>query len=259
MLKNCLVLIMTIGILMIYSPIAKAAPVNIIIEGPQDEYPHYLDLKVPAILENGRTLVPVRPLAEALGMQVEWQASSQGIKVYNDKTRIEMQIGTDLAQVNAAPVKMEPAPRIIMDNTMVPLGFITQACGYYAAYSSVWHENPADVYITPYTLINDEELAGINKMNFEELACEEAGPGGNTYYQLRREGRTPAGIGWGASIQEVLKTYGVPREPQRSLAYENDWSGKLIYWGTFIPQSDAGCWVDFDFVKGSLVNMTVRY
>ncbi len=259
MIKKSLVLILAITVLMVWVSMALAGPVEVIVEGPRDEYPHYLDLKVPAIIENGRTLIPLRSIAEALGFQVEWQASDQRIIMRRDQQRIEMQIGSRIAMANAVPVTMDLAPCLIKNTTMVPLRFVAQNMGYSVAFSKSWHENQADVYITPYTLISDEELAQINKINFDEITCEEPGPGSTSYFQLKKGGVTPAGISLGASIEEILKVYGVPHDPQRSLQYASDWSGKLTYWGTFIPQSDGGTWVDLDLLNGSLVNMTISY
>lgn len=259
MLKNSLVVMLTITILLVGASNVMAGAVGVIIEGPRDEYPRYLDLKVSPIIENGRTLIPLRVVAEALGFQVEWQASNQKIIMHRDQQQIEMRIGLDTALVNGVSVKLDSVPRLMMNTTMVPLRFIDQSMGYSVAYSSCWHDQQADVYITPYTLISDEELAQINKDNFDEIPCPEPGPGSSTYFQLKKGGITPGGIRLGASIQDILKVYGVPHDPQRILEYPGNWSGILSYWGTFIPQSDCGTWVDFEFQNGSLINMTINY
>lgn len=259
MFKKPVVLILAIFFLMVFASAALAGPVGVIVEGPQDEYPRYLELKIPASIENGRTLIPLRTVAETLGFKVKWHADSRKIIVHGNQQVIEMQIGNNTALVNNVSVKIDPAPYLMMNTTIVPLRFLAESLGYSAAYSATWHENQADVYITPYTLISDAEITQINQANFNEIPYAEPAPGSNTCYKLKKNGITPGGIRLGASIQDVLKVYGVPRAPQRSLQYARDWSGVLNYWGTFIPQSDSGTWIDFEFQNGRLVNMSINH
>lgn len=258
MFKKPVVLTLAIIFLMVFTSAALAVPVGVIIEGPQDEYPRYLELKIPASIENGHTLIPLRTVAETLGFKVKWHADSRKIIVHGNQQVIEMQIGNNQALVNGDSIKINPAPYLLMNTTIVPLRFLAESLGYSVAYSDFWHEKQVDVYVTPYTLISDAEIAQINQTNFKEIPCIEPGPGGNTYYILKKSGITPGGIRLGASIQEVLKVYGVPRAPQRSWQYARDWSGVLNYWGTFIPQSGSGTWIDFEFRKGRLVNMSIN-
>jgi S1-C subfamily serine protease len=87
----------------------------------------------PVIVE-GRTLLPIRPVVEALEGEITWDAASQMVTIVKGTTRIRMQIGNSTAMVNDAVTMIDPAnsrvtPRIIKSRTMLPLRFVASALG----------------------------------------------------------------------------------------------------------------------------------
>lgn len=80
------------------------------------------------LIQNGRTLVPVRFIAEALGYEVEWHQPTKTVII--DGGYIELPIGGDTAIVNSENVPVEvPAILITTNNstrTYVPLRFISE-------------------------------------------------------------------------------------------------------------------------------------
>jgi len=52
-----------------------------------------LTLDSPPIIKNGRTLLPIRAIIEALGGTVEWNASEKKVTVSLEQNTIELWIG----------------------------------------------------------------------------------------------------------------------------------------------------------------------
>jgi len=84
---------------------------------------------VPPLIENGRTLVPFRAIAEALQIQVSWDESSKAVYASNEKTAVLLQIGNQTAYCNQEPTFLEAAPKIANGRTLIPLRFFSEAFG----------------------------------------------------------------------------------------------------------------------------------
>lgn len=82
------------------------------------------------VVQDNRTFVPYRLLAEALGGAVTYDNSTQTITTVDGGTSIIMTIGSTNYTVNGTPATMDVAPFINSDNrTMVPLRFLAEALG----------------------------------------------------------------------------------------------------------------------------------
>lgn len=77
----------------------------------------------------GRTLVPVRAIFEALGAQVNWNDSTKTITATTSNTKVQLSIDKNTAYINDKPIVIDVAPRIINNRTMVPLRFISESFG----------------------------------------------------------------------------------------------------------------------------------
>ena len=71
------------------------------------------------IIQNERTLVPIRFVAEALGYDVDWNEKDNTAVI--DDGKIILYIGTNKAKINGKSVTLDVASTIISDRTMVPL------------------------------------------------------------------------------------------------------------------------------------------
>ena len=92
----------------------------------------YLDS--PPIIKNGRTLVPIRAIVEALGGNVTWNATERKITVNLGSNTIELWIGKSIAKVNGIDTPIDTTnnkvvPEIINSRTMLPLRFVTENLG----------------------------------------------------------------------------------------------------------------------------------
>ena len=82
------------------------------------------------VVRSGRTYIPYRLLAEALGGAVNYDNTTQTITTVYGGTSIIMNIGSTNYTVNGTPQTMDAAPYINSDNrTMVPLRFLGEALG----------------------------------------------------------------------------------------------------------------------------------
>ncbi len=78
---------------------------------------------------NGRTLVPLRDIFEALGANVNWNAAAQTIVATRGTTQIGLAINNRTASVNGSPVTLDQAATLINGRTFVPLRFVAEATG----------------------------------------------------------------------------------------------------------------------------------
>jgi hypothetical protein len=87
-------------------------------------------LDAPPLVVDGRTLVPLRFIAEAMGSKVDWIAASKEIILrLGDKT-IKLQVGLKEALINQKDkVILDVPPMIIEGRTMVPLRFVAEVLG----------------------------------------------------------------------------------------------------------------------------------
>ena len=89
-----------------------------------------LDTAPTIVAAEGRTYVPVRFIAENLGVYVGWDGNQQKITFLTGDTRIELFIGQRTAKVNGKGVTLDASPFINADNrTLVPVRFISEQLG----------------------------------------------------------------------------------------------------------------------------------
>lgn len=86
------------------------------------------------VVENGRTIVPVRDIATPLGAGVVWNSKEQKVTLMIGSKRVELWIGKPTARVDNVDVLIDPAdpkvaPRISGGRTMLPLRFISETFG----------------------------------------------------------------------------------------------------------------------------------
>lgn len=78
---------------------------------------------------NGSVLVPIRVIAENLGMPVSWNPGTKQVLIQNGAGDIALTIGRTTASVGSDSIKLNAAPVIRSGTTLVPLRFVGQAAG----------------------------------------------------------------------------------------------------------------------------------
>ncbi len=88
-----------------------------------------LKFDVDPIIENNRTLVPLRAIFEALGATVDWDAANQKIRSTRAATVVELQIGSLHPTVNGQDWPLDVPAKIVKGRTLAPLRFVAEAFG----------------------------------------------------------------------------------------------------------------------------------
>lgn len=100
---------------------AASRPINVTVNGQA------LIMDAPPVIRNGRTLVPLRAIYEAIGAVVEWNAATRTIAGRGHGRTVILQIDNRTAIVNHTPVALDVAPALISGRTMVPLRFVAES------------------------------------------------------------------------------------------------------------------------------------
>jgi|LSQX01.1.fsa_nt_gb beta-N-acetylhexosaminidase len=108
----------------------REAGVPVFIDGVELNFP---DQK--AFLEDGRTWVPLRILAEALGWQVQWDPGSGTATVLKGNREVRVQAGSALLYIEGRPRELAGGSRVCNQRIVVPL---RDFCGLLDVYSAAW-------------------------------------------------------------------------------------------------------------------------
>lgn len=82
--------------------------------------------QIPLII-NGRTLAPLRAIFEALGAEVDWNGETQTITSSKGDTTVSMTIGHNEMYKNGEKMRLDEAPQIVGERTLVPVRAIAEA------------------------------------------------------------------------------------------------------------------------------------
>ena len=88
-----------------------------------------LTFDVPPQIINGRTMVPLRAIFEALGAEVNWDGATQTVTGTKDGTVVKLTIGNTSPTVNGNVVTIDQPGVVISGRTMVPLRFVGESFG----------------------------------------------------------------------------------------------------------------------------------
>ncbi len=97
----------------------------------------------PPIIENGRTLVPLRGIFETLGASVQWNPETKTIDAAKGNTSVWLKIGSTSTKVNGKTIIISTPAQIRNGRTLVPLRFISESLGD----SVVWNNESKTAYI----------------------------------------------------------------------------------------------------------------
>lgn len=113
----------------------------------------YVHTDAPAVITNsGRTTIPIRAVAEALGAGVGWEEATRQVTLTRAGTTIVMTIDSTTALVNEEPVEMDTAPYVSPEGrTMIPVRYVAEFFGQKVD----WDGDNYRVFIT-----EDKSVAG---------------------------------------------------------------------------------------------------
>nr|WP_235442474.1 MULTISPECIES: copper amine oxidase N-terminal domain-containing protein [Bacillales] len=82
------------------------------------------------IINQGRTLVPIRPIAESLGFEVKWNEQTRTVTINKGKDNIRLVVTQKIANKNGQTIKLDVPAQIVNKRTVVPVRFIAEALSY---------------------------------------------------------------------------------------------------------------------------------
>lgn len=89
----------------------------------------YLQSEVPPLREGGRLLLPLRPLAEALGAALTWDRERGRVELALGEKKVELRINDTRAYVGGELYTLDVPARLHGGRTMVPVRFVSEALG----------------------------------------------------------------------------------------------------------------------------------
>ena len=103
------------------TPPAPTGDIKVYVNGYQ------LFFDVPPQIVDGRTLVPLRAIFEALGATVEWEAETQTITAVRGDITIFMQIGSNMLTRNNTDITLDVPAQLVEGRTLVPVRAVAES------------------------------------------------------------------------------------------------------------------------------------
>lgn len=101
--------------------------------------------EVPPVLEKGRVLVPMRPLFEALELEVHWDGPTGTVTGSSPSHRIILRVGQNTARINDTGTVLDAPPVIRDGRTLVGVRFVAESLGAGVR----WDPGSKQVFLTP--------------------------------------------------------------------------------------------------------------
>jgi len=117
------------------------SPVEVMVNGDLVHFPD----QQPIVVNPGRTMVPVRTIAEMINCKVEWNSNLKCAEITQGKSMIRIYPGNTTFYFNGKAYQMDVNPFVLNGRTMVPLRFIAEGFGYTVDFQS---EDVLTVYLT---------------------------------------------------------------------------------------------------------------
>lgn len=103
-----------------------------------------VEFDVNPVIENGRTMVPLRGVFEKLGAAVDWNKNISEVVIKDSYNEIEMILGKSKVMVNGEIKTIDVPTKMINSRTFAPLRFISENLGH----TVKWDQSTNSVYIT---------------------------------------------------------------------------------------------------------------
>lgn len=101
-----------------------------------------------AYIKDGRTMLPLRFVAEALGLSVDWVEETRTAIVQDSQYRVEIPVDTNKIIVNGIETTSDVKPEIVNGRTMLPVANIARALGLEDGKGIVWDAATKQVTLT---------------------------------------------------------------------------------------------------------------
>lgn len=88
------------------------------------------------IIEKDRTLVQIRPIAEAMGLTIEYEPIDATVILCDGKTETRFSVGSDISYVNGKKQSMGVKMAVKDDFTFIPIRYLVEPFGYKISYDA---------------------------------------------------------------------------------------------------------------------------
>ena len=103
--------------------VSDASEIKVVLNGET------LSFDIPPQIINGRIVVPLRAIFEAMGASVEWNADTQTVTAIKGATVVALKIGDCFPTINDIIVEIDQPGIVERGRTLAPLRFVSEAFG----------------------------------------------------------------------------------------------------------------------------------
>ena len=124
-MKKFISLILTVSMMLsgICAYCAEDGAVTVYVDGLK------INFDVDPIIDNGRTLVPMRYIFESLGATVEWRGETSTAVAKKGEDTIEISVGSNILYKNGNPTELDVGAKLIDGRTLVPARAVSEGMG----------------------------------------------------------------------------------------------------------------------------------
>lgn len=131
---------------------------------------------LPAFMQNGRVMVPLRTVSEAMGAKVTWNSSKKSASAVKGKYSFELSAGRLQAVRNGSPIMLDSAPVMKEGHLFIPLRFSAEGLGGSVRWNSSLRQARIYPTLTPEKAklavkeTADQVINALRDKNFGQLA-----------------------------------------------------------------------------------------
>jgi hypothetical protein len=181
---------------------------------------------VPPMIEDGRTLVPLRAIFEGLGVTVDWDSSTRTVTATRDSRVVKVVINSRIALVDGKVVSLDVPAKIVDGRTLVPLRFVSESFGALVTWDgdtrTVFIHNPSKKSVEKVVedIVEVEDTSHLPKQERVDI-----------FFNKERESmlKNPDVVVYGEGLYVGKMLNGVPHGKGTYLSYDN-----MLYVGDFV-------------------------
>lgn len=213
---------MAAAMLVAAMPAMADGEISVEVNGAAIDFAQY-DNVLPYI-ENDYTLIPVRAIAENLGLHVDWDEVTRTVSVYNFYKSIELVIDSDIATVDNEAKQLDIPARITDDRTFIPLRFVSENMGA----TVDWEEESRLIKITA-EILEDPQDPNSVLPNFD------FGNDGNK--DKNGGGRGNMGGGMTENSADIQAVIDANSSKFTQLTFEDEKTGITLEYSLYVPEN----------------------
>ncbi len=211
-IKSFLLVAVMCTALAVGSAFAEEQPISVYVDGDR------LEFDVDPVVENGRTLVPMRGIFEALGAQVSWDGETSTASAQKGDTVIKITIDSNKMMKNDQVIELDVPARAINSRTLVPVRAVSEGMDARVE----WNGETRSVIITTVQMAESDTLP------FDTLSDEDKKTLGSIYgslrYNFEQNSLPDAVFDESMGVAQAIKTL----DPYMQNVADGIWNGLFI-------------------------------